>query len=100
MTEAERSDTGGQATARINPDVVSRRVGDEVVLVNLKTNRIFTLSPTGSRFWELFEAGSSRPEIEDQLLAEFDVGREDLSREIDELLDRLRQAQIVGEDAG
>ena len=56
-----------------NPDVVSRRLGDEVVLVHLKTNRIFSLSPTGARFWELLSDGKSRTEIEAALLQEYEV---------------------------
>jgi hypothetical protein len=91
--------TESEGKGKTNPDVVSRRVGGEVVLVNLKTNRIFTLSPTGSRFWELYEAGGDRAAIEAQLLEEFDVDREQLSREVDQLLEQLRQAQVVGHDA-
>ena len=33
-------------------------VGDEVVLVHLRTNRIYTLNRTGARFWELLEDGT------------------------------------------
>ena len=42
-------------------------VDDEVVLVNLQTNRIFALNPTGARFWELLEGGAGRAEIEETL---------------------------------
>ena len=50
-----------------SPDVVARRVDDEVVLVNLQTNRIFALNSTGARFWELLEGGADRVEIEETL---------------------------------
>ena len=42
-----------------NPDVVFRRLDDEVVLVNMKTNLIYALNPTAARFWELLRRGSS-----------------------------------------
>ena len=96
MSEAEGQ---GSAAGRTNPDVVARQVGGEVVLVNLKTNRIFTLNRTGSRFWELFEAGGDRAAIEAQMLNEFDVRRDELTREIDGLLEQLREAEIVADDA-
>ena len=81
-----------------SPDVVSRRLGDEVVLVHLKTNRIFSLSPTGARFWELLSEGHSRPEIEQALLAEYDVSQAEVSAEIDSLMRSLQAEQLVRED--
>jgi hypothetical protein len=80
-----------------DPDVVSRRLGDEVVLVDLRTNRIFALSPTGARFWELLSEGKSRPEIEEQLLREYEVARETVSAEIDSLVRALEDERLVGE---
>lgn len=80
-----------------SPDVVSRRLGDEVVLVDLRTNRIFALSPTGARLWELLSEGRSRPEIEEQLLREYEVPRETVSAEIDSLVRTLEDERLVGE---
>ena len=79
-------------------DVVSRRVRDEVVLVHMKTNRIFALSPTGARFWELLSDGRARHEIEAQLLEEYEVSREQVSAEIDSLVNALRGEGLVGDD--
>ena len=60
-----RSDSEDTADMPLpNPDVVSRRLGDDTVLVHLKTNRIFALNPTGARFWELLLEGMNRGEIE------------------------------------
>ena len=78
-----------------SPDVVSRRLGDEVVLVHLKTNRIFSLSPTGARLWELLSDGMSRPEIEQQLREEYDVSPEAVSAEIDSLVAMLEAEALV-----
>ena len=73
-----------------DPDVAFQRVGDEVVLVHLKTNQIFALNETGARFWELLAEGRDRPEIEGALLAEFDVSPRRSPREIDALLAAAR----------
>ena len=78
-----------------NPDVVSRRVGDEVVLVHLKTNRIFSLSPTGARFWELLSVGQSRTEIEAALMREYEVTPEAVAMEIDSLVRTLGAERLV-----
>ena len=81
----------------VNPDVVSQRVGDDLVLVHLKTNQIFSLNPTGGRFWELLAEGRSRAEIERTLHKEFDVEPEVLRREIDALVADLARQDIIRE---
>jgi hypothetical protein len=82
---------------RPDPDVVSRRLEDDVVLVNLRTNRIYSLNKTGARFWELLAEGHGRDAIETQLRAEFDVSSEQLAAEVDQLVTALVSAGLVGE---
>jgi hypothetical protein len=79
----------------ISPDAVSRRLADEVVVVNLKSNRIFSLNPTGARYWELLESGTERDQIESKLAEEFDVESSQLSREIAELEAKLLEEGLV-----
>jgi hypothetical protein len=83
------------ALPSVNPDVVHQRVGDDVVLVHLKTNQIFALNETGARFWELLSAGGTRPEIEAAMMAEFEVEPAALATEIDTLLAALAREGIV-----
>jgi len=90
----ERS-TQRDALPTPSPDVVSRRLGDEIVLVHLETNRIFSLSPTGARLWELLTDGRSRQEIERQLREEYDVSPEAVSAEIDSLMTMLEAEALV-----
>ena len=86
---------GSVALPRVNPDVVHRRVGDEVVLVHLERNQIFALNETGMRFWELLAEGRERHEIEETMLSEFEVEQPALAAEIDSLLERLAEARLV-----
>ena len=62
---------------RLSTEVVSRKLGDRLVVVNLRTNRIYELNSTASRMWELLEAGSNRAEIEETLLGEFEGRKPD-----------------------
>jgi hypothetical protein len=80
---------------RPHEDVVSERVGEDLVLVHLGTNEIFALNTTGARFWELMAQGESREQIESRLLDEYDVGPAELAREIDQLLSELTRQQMV-----
>ena len=67
------------------------------MLVHLKTNQIFSLSPTGARFWELLSNGRSRTEIEAALLQEYDATLEAISTEIDSLVRLLEAERLVDE---
>jgi hypothetical protein len=92
---AREMQPGHDALPAPSAAVVSRRLGDEIVLVHLETNRIFSLSPTGARLWELLSAGRSRPEIERQLREEYDVSPEAVSAEIDSLVTLLEAEALV-----
>jgi len=83
---------------RPQPDIVSRRLDDQTVLVNLRTNRIFELNRTGARMWELIGEGSSESQVVERLLAEFEVPQEQLEREVRTLLDSLLDEGLINRD--
>jgi hypothetical protein len=76
-------------------DTVFRDMNGEAVLVNLATNRIYSLNATGARFWSLVVEGVTQEAAEEQLLEEFDVGPVELRSEITELLRALRAEGLV-----
>ena len=84
-----------ESLPHVNADVVYQQVGEDLVLVHLKTNQIFALNPTGGRFWELLTDGLDRPAIEEALLEEFEVTPGQLEREIDQLLAALAREGLV-----
>jgi Coenzyme PQQ synthesis protein D (PqqD) len=84
---------------RRHPDVVSRRMDEQTVLVNLRTNRIFELNRTGARFWELLGDESSESQIVEQLLGEFDVPQAQLEREVAALVDSLAEEGLISSDS-
>lgn len=87
----------GVYAVRRQDDVVSRKVGDRLVVVNLQTNRIYELNPTASRLWELLETGRDRAELEQAILEEFDVREPDLSVNLDETLTLLTSEGLIAE---
>ncbi len=76
-------------------DVVARRLDDVVILINLKTNRIFELNSTGARLWELMSAGSTVSQIHDAIHDEFDVTDGELTRAIDTLAGWLAAEGLI-----
>jgi hypothetical protein len=80
---------------RLNPDVVSRRLGEEIVLVHLGTNQIYRLNATGARFWELAAEGLDDRAIAARLQTEFDVADEQVRGEIATMVERLTAEGLV-----
>ena len=80
---------------RPHPDVLTRRVGEEVVLVHMGRNDIFALNRTGARLWELLSEGRSRSEAVERLKGEFDASEEAVEREADRFMDLLEREGLL-----
>lgn len=93
------ADQGPQAEGELRislcADVVGRRLDDEMVLVHMQTNRIYTLSSTAARFWELLQDGLGRGEILRRLAQEYEVGEAELDAEMAALVSRLLEARLI-----
>lgn len=88
-------ETYGSINPRPDPDVLWRRLDDEVVLMQLKTDRMFTLNRTGARFWELTAEGLPLDEISERMLHEFKVAPEQLALEVEQILELLIAEQLL-----
>jgi hypothetical protein len=60
-------------TWAVRPDIVTRRIGDTLVIVSLPNNKIFELNRTGARIWELVAEGLDDQQVARSLAEEFDV---------------------------
>lgn len=80
---------------RPHPDVLTRRVGEDVVLVHMGRNDIFALNRTGARLWELLTEGRSRSEAVERLKSEFDASEETIEREADSLMALLEREGLL-----
>jgi hypothetical protein len=87
------------ARFRSSPDALATRVGDEIVLVDLKTDKIYSLNRTAARIWELMCADCDRAEVERRMLEEFDVARGELAEAIDELVTSMTQDGLLSSSA-
>lgn len=81
---------------RPDPNVIAERVHEDLVLVHLGTNRIYSLNSTAARVWELLSESFSVSRIQATLQAEFDVDDRQLSSEMDALLASLSAEQLIG----
>ncbi len=80
---------------RSSPDALATRVGEEIVLVDLRTDRIYSLNRTAARIWELLCADCDRTEVERRMLDEFEVTPDQLAEAIDELVVSMTQDGLL-----
>lgn len=83
---------------RIHPDAVANRIGEQMVLVHLNTDRIFELNGTAARIWELLTEGNDPLTIQQHIAQEFQISEEIASQEVSHLLASLKEEKFI-EDA-
>lgn len=82
--------------ASIPAQVMARDVGSETVILNLESGVYFGLDPVGARIWQLMGEDKTLAEVCDAMLAEYDVTREDIERDVLSLAEALRAQQLIG----
>jgi hypothetical protein len=78
-----------------NPNVIFRKLGDEIVLFHLETDRFYELNGTAARFWELLSTEANPGQVCEQMLNEFAVDSDQLSDEVETLLTSLRREDLI-----
>jgi hypothetical protein len=81
-----------------NPNVIFRRLGEEIVLFHLGSDRFYELNGTAARFWELLSGGNDGPQIQEKMLEEFAIDPAQLAGEVEALLDSLRREDLISVD--
>ena len=85
---------------RKNPDVVTRVIEDETILMPIyktsdEINCIYTLNESASRMWQMIDGKRTLGEIKQQILNEFDVTPDELEKEMRPLLKDLKEIRAV-----
>lgn len=78
-----------------NQDFLVQVVKGEAVLLNAKTGDYFSLNEVGSDFYQLVDGKKDFEEIIDLLNKEFDVKREVLKADLENLVVRLLEKGIL-----
>ena len=80
----------------IPAQVMARQVGDETVILDLASGTYFGLDPVGARIWQLMTEGQTLAQVCETMLAEYEVSREDIERDVLALVQTLADKQLVG----
>ena len=86
-----RSDT----PLKVSEQAHCARVGDQIVVADMRSGRYFGLDDVGAMVWNLLEERATPGVIVDRVHAEYDVSREVLERDVDRLLDDLLDRRLV-----
>ena len=85
-----------------NKNVVSRKIAGELFLVPVAGNladmeRMFALTTVGEFIWDRMDGKKSLSQIRDEMLAAFDVEKEQADSDIQEFVAELISAGLVQE---
>lgn len=83
-----------------NPDMVSRLIGDEFILVPVRRNvadleSVFTLGGTGVRIWELIDGRLTVQQILEGIAEEFEVEPDQAEADLREYLQGLEEIEGI-----
>ena len=80
----------------IPSQVMARQVGDETVILDLASGTYYGLDPVGARIWQLITEGQTLAQVCETMLAEYEVTREAIERDVLALVQNLADKQLVG----
>jgi len=83
---------------RPDPDVLARRIDDKLVLVHLRTDRLYEMNPTATRIWELIGAGHDAAQIQAQIMREFHGPAATIAAEVKGALASMQEENLVSVD--
>jgi len=78
-----------------NPDVIFTIVDDQAILLEQKTGKYYSLNTVGTRFWALLEEYGHLDKVQKQLMAEFDVEEEQLNADVERLVSKLLENDLL-----
>ena len=85
---------------KIKSDFILRKVADSYVVVpvnklTLDFNGIITLNETGAFLFERMQKGTSRDELIESLLAEYEVSPEKAAADVDIFIRKAKDADVL-----
>lgn len=78
-----------------NPDIIGKNVRGEMVLLNPLSGKYYGLNKVGCAFWEKVDGKRSLSEIISLLLEDFNVEKERLIQDIEDLIKTLTENKLV-----
>jgi hypothetical protein len=89
-----------QTVASHSPSVVTRKTGNEYVLVPVANNiadmnSVFTLNETGAFIWEQIDGKRTLSDIIDLLTAEYETDKNTAGRDVFDFIDNMKSFLVI-----
>ena len=78
-----------------NVEVIQSKIGDEVVMLDMKSGFYFGLNSVASSIWELMKVEISFDALIDELMTQYDVERTLCEVDTQELIDEFLDKNII-----
>ena len=83
-----------------SPSVVTRKTGNEYVLVPVTDNiadmdSVYTLNETGAFIWEVIDGKKTIGEIVKLITDEYDIDRVNAINDVDEFVEKMKEFLII-----
>ncbi len=79
----------------LSEDALSQVVNGETVILDLKSEQYFGLDEVGTRIWQLLEEHGDLQKTLDTMLEEFDVDEDRLKKDLDTLIDKMKENGLL-----
>ncbi len=86
------------AHVALSSEVLLQEIGEESVLLDLKSESYFGLNAVGTRVWRLLEQDGAMANVRAAVLAEYDVPTARLDQDLSDLLASLAEAGLITVD--
>jgi hypothetical protein len=80
---------------KISDDLVSRKVDDDLLIVDQANGKIHQLNPTATFIWSLCDGKSSVEEIVKKSFENFDIDENQISKDVNTTLENLIELNLI-----
>jgi hypothetical protein len=95
MTVTLSSDVSESSIVVASKDQISSDLAGEAVILNLKSGVYFGLNEVGAKIWTLIQQPRAVRDLRDALLAEYEVEPDVCNRDLLQLLQDLKVADLI-----
>lgn len=85
---------------RANDDVLFQPVDNELVLLDLKSQRYYGLDDVGARIWQLLLELGSTDKVADRICEEYDADRDRVISDVEVMVEDFLAQGLVTQDMG
>lgn len=86
----------GEDELKLRDDELSwRQVGDEVIVLDLRSNAYLSINETGTALWEMLVNGSTPATMSERLMSEFSVDEDRARADVEAFVAMLTERDLL-----